>query len=27
MQMPGLSAHPAALDVDIEPDGRVVGLF
>jgi formate--tetrahydrofolate ligase len=27
MQMPGLGRTPAALDVDIEPDGRVVGLF
>jgi formate--tetrahydrofolate ligase len=27
MQMPGLGKQPAALDVDLEPDGRVVGLF
>ncbi len=27
MQMPGLGKQPAALDVDVEPDGRVVGLF
>lgn len=27
MQMPGLGVHPAALDVDLEPDGRIVGLF
>jgi formyltetrahydrofolate synthetase len=25
--MPGLGVHPAALDIDIEPDGRIVGLF
>lgn len=25
--MPGLGAHPAALSIDISPDGRVVGLF
>jgi formate--tetrahydrofolate ligase len=27
MQMPGLGATPAAHDVDLEPDGRIVGLF
>jgi formate--tetrahydrofolate ligase len=27
MQMPGLGVHPAALDVDLDADGRVVGLF
>jgi formate--tetrahydrofolate ligase len=27
MQMPGLGRQPAALHVDLEPDGRVVGLF
>jgi formyltetrahydrofolate synthetase len=27
MQMPGLGASPAALDVDLAPDGRVSGLF
>jgi formate--tetrahydrofolate ligase len=26
MTMPGLSAHPAALDIDIDSDGRTVGL-
>ena len=26
MTMPGLSAHPAALDIDIDHDGRTVGL-
>ena len=26
-QMPGLSAAPAALKVDIDSDGRTVGLF
>jgi formate--tetrahydrofolate ligase len=26
MTMPGLSAHPAALDIDIDIDGRTVGL-
>jgi formate--tetrahydrofolate ligase len=25
--MPGLSAHPAAQDIDIDEDGQVVGLF
>jgi formate--tetrahydrofolate ligase len=25
--MPGLGAHPAAIGIDIGPDGRVVGLF
>ncbi|CAB4645069.1 unannotated protein [freshwater metagenome] len=25
--MPGLGAHPAAINIDIGPDGRVVGLF
>ncbi len=25
--MPGLSASPAALNVDIDADGNVVGLF
>ena len=24
--MPGLGSHPAALDIDIGPDGRIVGL-
>lgn len=27
MTMPGLSRHPAAEDIDILPDGRIVGLF
>jgi len=27
MQMPGLGKTPAAFNVDIEPDGRIVGLF
>jgi formyltetrahydrofolate synthetase len=26
-QMPGLGRHPAALDVDIDAEGRTVGLF
>ena len=26
MTMPGLSAHPAALDIDIDQHGRTVGL-
>ncbi len=26
-QMPGLSKHPAAMDIDIDADGRTVGLF
>jgi len=25
--MPGLGSDPAALHIDIGPDGRVVGLF
>ena len=25
--MPGLGRHPAALDIDVGPDGRTVGLF
>ena len=25
--MPGLSAHPAAENVDIDEDGSIVGLF
>ena len=25
--MPGLGAHPAALGIDVGPDGRIVGLF
>jgi formate--tetrahydrofolate ligase len=25
--MPGLGSKPAALDIDLDPDGRVVGLF
>jgi formate--tetrahydrofolate ligase len=25
--MPGLGGHPAALDIDLGPDGRTVGLF
>jgi formate--tetrahydrofolate ligase len=25
--MPGLGRHPAALDIDVQPDGRIVGLF
>lgn len=25
--MPGLGRHPAALDIDVAPDGRTVGLF
>ena len=27
MQMPGLGKSPAALNVDIDEDGRTVGLF
>jgi formate--tetrahydrofolate ligase len=26
-QMPGLGRHPAAFDIDIDPDGRTIGLF
>jgi formate--tetrahydrofolate ligase len=26
LTMPGLSAHPAALDIDVDADGRTVGL-
>jgi formate--tetrahydrofolate ligase len=25
--MPGLGRHPAALDIDLDPTGRIVGLF
>jgi formate--tetrahydrofolate ligase len=25
--MPGLGRHPAALDIDVQPDGRITGLF
>jgi formate--tetrahydrofolate ligase len=25
--MPGLGRHPAALDIDLDPNGRIVGLF
>lgn len=27
MTMPGLPSHPAAMDIDIDENGRVVGLF
>lgn len=27
MTMPGLSAHPAAYDIDVNDDGKIVGLF
>ena len=27
MTMPGLPAHPAALDIDVNDEGRIVGLF
>lgn len=27
MTMPGLSAHPAAYDIDVDEDGRIIGLF
>ena len=27
LQMPGLGDHPAAWDIDIDADGRTVGLF
>jgi len=27
LQMPGLGEKPAAFDMDVQPDGRVVGLF
>ncbi|MFT8316973.1 MAG: formate--tetrahydrofolate ligase [Sporolactobacillus sp.] len=27
MTMPGLPQHPAALDMDVTPDGKVTGLF
>jgi formate--tetrahydrofolate ligase len=26
-QMPGLGKSPAALNVDVDPEGRTVGLF
>jgi formate--tetrahydrofolate ligase len=25
--MPGLGKHPAAVEIDLAPDGRTVGLF
>jgi len=27
LTMPGLSAHPAAYDIDVTDDGRIIGLF
>lgn len=27
MTMPGLSAHPAAYDIDVDDNGRIIGLF
>ena len=27
MTMPGLSKHPAAYDIDVDPDGKIRGLF
>ena len=27
MTMPGLSAHPAAYDIDVDDDGKIIGLF
>ena len=27
MTMPGLPAHPAALDIDINEEGKISGLF
>jgi len=25
--MPGLPKHPSALDMDVDEDGKIVGLF
>jgi formate--tetrahydrofolate ligase len=27
LTMPGLPVHPSALDMDIDQDGKIVGLF
>jgi formate--tetrahydrofolate ligase len=27
MTMPGLPKHPAALDIDVDEDGRITGIF
>ncbi|MCT6848505.1 MAG: formate--tetrahydrofolate ligase, partial [Apilactobacillus kunkeei] len=27
LTMPGLPSHPAALDMDIDNDGKITGLF
>lgn len=27
LTMPGLPSHPAALDIDVDADGLIVGLF
>ena len=27
LTMPGLPKHPAALDIDVDADGRISGLF
>jgi formate--tetrahydrofolate ligase len=27
LTMPGLGAHPAAVDIDVDEEGRTVGLF
>ena len=27
MTMPGLPKHPAAVDIDVTPDGKITGLF
>ncbi|MDD2583254.1 MAG: formate--tetrahydrofolate ligase, partial [Desulfuromonadaceae bacterium] len=27
MTMPGLPEHPAALDIDVNSDGKAIGLF
>ena len=27
MTMPGLPKHPAAMDIDVDADGKITGLF
>lgn len=27
LTMPGLPKHPAAVDIDVDDDGRITGLF
>jgi formate--tetrahydrofolate ligase len=27
MTMPGLPKHPAAMDIDVDAEGRITGLF